>query len=110
MLHLSYYPHNIHSFSTIRFCPFKVNILAVMVASSFLVLACANAETPTVTVTTSDNAISVDTGSYIDGVDGPTVGHFYYLNKVNGQENKELTLTFSGRGLISGPDNKVDNS
>ena len=49
MLHLSYYPHNLHSFSSIRFCPFKVNLLAVMVASSFLVLASANAETPTTT-------------------------------------------------------------
>ena len=61
MLQLSYYPHNLHSFSSIRFCPFKVNLLAVMVASSFLVLASANAETPTTTVTTSGNAASVDT-------------------------------------------------
>lgn len=107
MLHLSYYPHNLHSFSSIRLCPFKVNLLAVMVASSFLVLASANAETPTTTVTTSGNAASVDTGSYIDGVDGPTVGHFYYLNKVNGQGNKELTLTISGEGPIAGPGNEV---
>ena len=56
-----------------------------------------------VTVTSSaTNGTVVDATTYEDGVDGPTVGHFYYLNKTSEKGAKELNLTITGKGLIAG--------
>lgn len=56
-----------------------------------------------VTVTSSaTNGTVVDATTYEDGVDAPTVGHFYYLNKTSEKGAKELNLTITGKGLIAG--------
>ena len=48
------------------------------------------------------NGAVVDAINYEDGLDGPTVGHYYYLNKTSGEGDHVLTLTFNGAGLIVG--------
>lgn len=78
----------------------KVNLLAALV-SSFVFFTYAQAESLTIT-SSAENATVVDAKNYADGVDGPTVGNFYYLNKVNELGNKELSLTIGGAGLIAG--------
>lgn len=111
MLHLHSTPplifRNLHSLTHIRCCPLKVNLLAALVSSSFVFFTCAQAENLIITPE-AENATAVDAKIYVDGVDGPTVGHFYYLNKVNELGSKELTLTIGGAGLIAGA-NYSDN-